>query len=64
MIIVKNVSILGNFLGTKEDLEKAIQLQSKVRMGPIIDSEYLIEEVLDFVQQPFLIPFLEPSKIV
>jgi len=53
MSIVKNISILGNCLGTNDDLENAIQLQSKVRTGPIIDSEYRIEEGVNFVEQYF-----------
>jgi len=35
--IVKNVSLLGNCLGSTEDLESAIRLQSKTWIGPIID---------------------------
>lgn len=53
MSIVKNVSILGNCLGTKEDLESAIQLQDRTGTRIIIDREYQIEESLDFVQRSF-----------
>ncbi|MEK4002882.1 alcohol dehydrogenase catalytic domain-containing protein [Bacillus sp. FSL K6-2822] len=49
MSIFKNVSILGNCLGSKEDLEKAIQLQNKI----IIDQEYQLEKGVDFVQRSF-----------
>lgn len=49
MSIVKNVSILGNCLGSKEDLEKAILLQNRI----IIDQEYQLEKGIDFVQRSF-----------
>lgn len=51
--IVKNVSILGNCLGSKEDLETAIHLQNRTGSRTIMDSEYQIEEGVDFVQRSF-----------
>lgn len=53
MSIVKNVSILGNCLGSKEDLERAIQLQNRTGTRIIIDQEYQLEEGVDFVQRSF-----------
>jgi NADPH:quinone reductase-like Zn-dependent oxidoreductase len=53
MGIVKNVSILGNCLGTKEDLETAIQLKGQKNTKIVIDREYQIEEGMDFVQRSF-----------
>ncbi|KOO46497.1 alcohol dehydrogenase catalytic domain-containing protein [Priestia koreensis] len=53
MSIVKNVAILGNCLGSREDLEGAIQLQTKSEMGIIIDEEYRIEQGVEFIQRSF-----------
>jgi NADPH:quinone reductase-like Zn-dependent oxidoreductase len=53
MSIVKNVSILGNCLGSREDLERAIQLQNNKGMRIIIDQEYELEKGVDFVQRSF-----------
>lgn len=51
--ISKNVSILGNCLGTKEDLENAIALHNKTGIAPIIDHEYKLNQSVDFVQRSF-----------
>lgn len=51
--IMKNVSLLGNCLGSTEDLERAIRLQSRTGIGPIIDQEYKLIEGRDFVQRSF-----------
>lgn len=53
MSIVKNVSILGNCLGSREDLERAIQLQNRTGTRIIIDQEYQLENGVDFVQRSF-----------
>lgn len=53
MSIIKNVSILGNCLGSKEDLQGAIQLQDSTGARIIIDQEYQIEQGVDFVQRSF-----------
>lgn len=47
--IVKNLSILGNCLGGREDLEKAIQMQ----LPPIIDSHYKVNQGLRFIEHSF-----------
>lgn len=51
--IVKNVSLLGNCLGTTEDLERAIQLQNITKMSPIIDREYKLSQGINFMQRSF-----------
>lgn len=51
--IVKNVSLLGNCLGTTEDLERALRLQSKSGIGPIIDQEYQLIQGTEFVERSF-----------
>jgi len=51
--IVKNVSILGNCLGSTEDLERAIRLQSRTGIGPIIDQEYKLIQGRDFIRRSF-----------
>lgn len=56
MSILKNVSILGNCLGTKEDLESAIQLQDTKGREIIIDQNYRLEESVDFLQRSFFDP--------
>jgi NADPH:quinone reductase-like Zn-dependent oxidoreductase len=53
MSIVKNASILGNCLGSREDLERAIQLQNNKEMRLIMDKEYGVEEGVEFVQRSF-----------
>ncbi|KPN14192.1 hypothetical protein AKG37_08965 [Bacillus australimaris] len=53
MSIVKNVSIVGNCLGSKEDLERAIQLQIRTGTSVIIDQKYQFEEVVGFLQRSF-----------
>lgn len=53
MSIVKNVSILGNCLGSKEDLETAIQLQNEKETRIIIDQEYQLEKGIDFIKRSF-----------
>lgn len=53
MSIVKNVSILGNCLGSKEDLETAIQLRNEKETKIIIDQEYPLEKGVDFVKRSF-----------
>lgn len=53
MSIVKNVSIMGNCLGSREDLEGAIQLQDATDRKVILDQEYKVEEGLEFVQRSF-----------
>lgn len=53
MSIAKNVSILGNCLGSKEDLETAIQLQNRTGTSIIMDQEYQLEKGVDFVKRSF-----------
>lgn len=53
MSIAKNVSILGNCLGSKEDLETAIQLRNEKGTRIIIDREYKLENGVDFVKRSF-----------
>lgn len=56
MSIIKNVSILGNCLGTKNDLESAIQLQDTKGREIIIDQKYQLEESIDFLKRSFFDP--------
>lgn len=51
--IVKNVSIIGNCLGTTEDLNKAIKLQKESDFKPIIDGVYDTMQGADFVKRSF-----------
>lgn len=51
--IVKNISLLGNCLGTTEDLERALKIQSRTGIGPIIDKEYKIMQGTNFIQHSF-----------
>jgi hypothetical protein len=43
MSIVKNVSIFGNCLGSREDLDRAIQLKNWTGTRIIIDQEYQVD---------------------
>ena len=51
--IVKNISIIGNCIGTTEDLEKAIKLQRESEFKPIIDTVYNVMQGADFVRRSF-----------
>lgn len=51
--IMKNISILGNCLGTTKDLEGAIKLHNKKDISPIIDSQYNIEQGIEFIKRSF-----------
>lgn len=51
--ILKNVSIIGNCLGTTEDLESSIELFNRTGCSPIIDKVYTLEQSLDFVENSF-----------
>lgn len=51
--IVKNVSLIGNCLGSTEDLERAIRLQGRTGIGPIIDQEYKLTQGANFVRRSF-----------
>ncbi|THG91060.1 hypothetical protein AJ85_07375, partial [Alkalihalobacillus alcalophilus ATCC 27647 = CGMCC 1.3604] len=59
MSIMKNISILGNCLGVKEDLESAVSLHGKhKKMNVIIDSKYELHESINFIRRTFF----DPSK--
>lgn len=51
--ICKNITILGNCLGSTADLERAIRLQNKMRTGPIIDQEYTLKRSIEFINRSF-----------
>lgn len=51
--IMKNVSILGNCLGTSQDLKNSLEFLERIHLTPIIDCEYKIEQSLEFVERSF-----------
>lgn len=52
--IVKDISIIGNCLGIKSDLEEPIaMLESKIDLKPILDSEYSLSDGLKFIEKSF-----------
>jgi NADPH:quinone reductase-like Zn-dependent oxidoreductase len=51
--IEKNVSLIGNCLGTTEDLKRACNLQVRTKVGPIIDKEYTIMQGKEFLERSF-----------
>lgn len=51
--IIKNISIMGNCLGSTQDLEHAIALQEKNKFPPIIDQQYTCYEGNTFVKRTF-----------
>lgn len=53
--ILRNISLIGNCIGTTADLQKALQLIVNGDMKtPIIDSVYKVEEGVDFLSRSFL----------
>lgn len=50
---MKNVSILGNCLGTSQDLKNSLEFLERIHLTPIIDCEYKIEQSLEFVERSF-----------
>lgn len=51
--IVKNVSIIGNCLGTTDDLTRALKLQEEKNFKPIIDKVYSASQGAEFVERSF-----------
>ncbi len=52
--VLKNVSVIGNCLGTTQDLKDAIDLYKSKSIYPIIDCEYKLEEGISFVNSSFV----------
>ena len=53
LIVVKNLSLIGNCLGKLDDLVDVIKLFNECNMVPIIDSEYTIEKKGYFIRKSF-----------
>lgn len=52
--VVKNASVIGNCLGTTQDLKDAIELYESKNIKPIVDSEYKLEEGILFITNSFI----------
>ncbi|MGT2887119.1 hypothetical protein N1495_04105 [Streptococcus didelphis] len=52
LVIVKNISLIGNCLGSQEDLNKVIEIYSS-NMSPTIDSEYNLGQLEEFLTRSF-----------
>jgi NADPH:quinone reductase-like Zn-dependent oxidoreductase len=51
--IVKNLSIIGNCLGVREDLEQAVADHAAGKLSPIIDSVFTDDDVSTFLDRTF-----------
>lgn len=57
--IVKNVSVIGNCLGVKDDLKIMLSMiDTNIGLKPIIDSEFSLSEGICFIEKTFF----EPTK--
>lgn len=53
LVIVKNISLIGNCLGRQDDLDRVIELYGD-GASPIIDSIYDINQIKEFLMRSFL----------
>lgn len=51
--IMKNISFIGNCLGTNEDLQNAISLVEKFSVRPVIDKSYNVKQYIEFIERSF-----------
>ncbi|VEF05465.1 quinone oxidoreductase family protein [Streptococcus equi] len=52
LVIVKNLSLIGNCLGSQEDLNKVIEIYGS-KISPTIDSEYNLGQLEEFLTRSF-----------
>ena len=52
LVIVKNISLIGNCLGSQEDLNKVIEIYGS-EISPTIDSEYNLGQLEEFLTRSF-----------
>lgn len=52
--VLKNASVIGNCLGTTQDLKDAIELYESKNIRPIVDSEYKLEDSISFITKSFI----------
>ncbi|EGO5824508.1 zinc-binding alcohol dehydrogenase family protein [Enterococcus faecalis] len=53
MGVMKNITFIGNCLGTYEDLQNAISLEERFSVNPVIDKSYNVNQYLDFIDRSF-----------
>lgn len=52
LVIIKNISLIGNCLGSQEDLNKVIKIYDS-KISPIIDSVYNLDQLEEFLKRSF-----------
>ncbi len=55
-IMLKNISLIGNCLGTSDDLIHALEDYTTGSFRPIIDSVFTAEQVIDFIDRTYNAP--------
>ena len=51
--IIKNLQIIGNCLGDRDDLRRAVHLFEATRVGPLIDEVYAYNDVVKYLNRSF-----------